>query len=68
VNRDQLRDGTSIALLDAATVSSLELPEPHTDEAAVRVIGSTLAISVLRTGSHVERAPAQDCYSRAIAA
>jgi HSP20 family molecular chaperone IbpA len=47
-------------------VVHLELPEPHTVEAAVRVIGSTLAISVLRTGSHVERAPAQDCYRRAI--
>lgn len=49
-----------------AVVVHLELPEPHTVEAEVRVINSTLSIAVLRTGSDIERAPAENCYRRAI--
>ncbi|MEQ8861506.1 MAG: Hsp20/alpha crystallin family protein [Pseudomonadales bacterium] len=44
----------------------LELPQPHTVEADVRVIGSSLVISVLRHGSGIDGAPAEDCYRRAI--
>lgn len=47
-------------------VVHLELPKPHTVEADVRVIDSTLAISVLRRGSGIERARLEDCYRRAI--
>jgi hypothetical protein len=47
-------------------VVHLELPQPHTVEADVRVIGATLAIAVLRCGSGIERAPTKDCYRRAI--
>lgn len=47
-------------------VVHLELPAPHTVEADVRVIGSTLAIAVLRTGTNISRAPTEDCYRRAI--
>lgn len=47
-------------------VVHLELPEPHTVEAAVRVINSTLSIAVLKRGSDIERASAEDCYRRSI--
>lgn len=47
-------------------VVHLDLPDPHTIEADVRVIDSTLAISVLRRGSGIGQARLEDCYRRAI--
>ncbi len=44
----------------------LELPQPHTVEANVQVIGSTLVITVLRQGSGIDGAPVKDCYRRSI--
>ncbi len=51
---------------DRGVVVHLELPEPHTVEANVRVIDSTLAITVLKSGEDLARAPAENCYRRAI--
>lgn len=44
----------------------LELPQPHTVEAEVEIIGSTLAITVLRQGSGIDGAPVENCYRRSI--
>lgn len=44
----------------------LELPQPHTAEADVQIIGSTLVITVLRQGSGIDTAPVKDCYRRSI--
>lgn len=49
-----------------AVILHLELPEPHTVEADVRVIGSTLAIAVLRRGRGIDKARVEECYRRAI--
>ncbi len=51
---------------DRDIVIHIDLPEPHTDLASVRVINSTLSIAVLKTGSDIRRAPAEDFYRRAI--
>lgn len=44
----------------------LELPQPHTVEAEVQIIGSSLVITVLRQGSGIDGALVKDCYRRSI--
>ena len=55
-----------VAQEDGGIVVHVDLPKPHTREAVVRIIGSTLSIAVLRSGSDIDHAAADECYRRAI--